>query len=185
MKHFHFRNGLMMVLLTLLAAGSLYSQYMIKSSVFASGGGQAIGSNARIKGTVGQTLIGPAEGTGQSGSALAGFWYTEQSFTSAVEAGNQNLPAEFRLEQNYPNPFNPTTTIVFCLPKTSQVHLEIYNVSGERICPLIQGRTYEAGRWEATWDGRDSRGNPVSSGFYIYRITAGEFTRTRKMALIK
>jgi hypothetical protein len=95
------------------------------------------------------------------------------------------IPQQYELSQNYPNPFNPTTTIAFGLPEQAQVVLEVYNVLGQRVRTLVGGDTYQAGYYQVVWDGRDQFGNSVSSGLYIYRLTAGEFNELRKMVFIK
>ncbi len=96
-----------------------------------------------------------------------------------VEDGLE-IPKEYSLSQNYPNPFNPTTTIRFGLPKESAVTLMIYNVLGEQVATLINNETLNAG--EYNYEFNASR---LASGTYIYRITAGEFSQTKKMILIK
>jgi len=94
------------------------------------------------------------------------------------------LPQEYSLSQNYPNPFNPTTMIHFELPRASEVRIEIFNLLGQRIHTLVEG-TKPAGRYDVTWDGKNEQGVPLSSGIYIYRLTAGEYQRTLKMILLK
>jgi len=90
----------------------------------------------------------------------------------------------FMLAQNYPNPFNPSTTISYSLPKTDHVRLSIYNLRGEKITTLLNGQT-SAGHYKVTWDGKDTAGNRVSSGIYLYRLEAGSFVQTRKMLFVQ
>ena len=97
----------------------------------------------------------------------------------------RGVPTVFRLEQNYPNPFNPSTTIDFSIPEQVQVTLEIYNVLGQRVATLVSGEMYDPGHYNVVWDGRNQAGNPVSSGMYIYRIQAGDFTDVKKMMFLK
>lgn len=94
------------------------------------------------------------------------------------------LPEEFSLGQNYPNPFNPTTTIEFELPRQAQARLEIFNLLGERILTLLDGIS-TAGKHRAVWNGKDAEGNSVASGLYLYRLTTGETTLSRKMMLLR
>jgi flagellar hook assembly protein FlgD len=98
--------------------------------------------------------------------------------------GDGQVPGTYQLHPNYPNPFNPTTTIRYDLPAAQDVKIVIYNVRGERVRVLVD-RHQAPGRHEAAWDGRNSRGESVASGVYLYRIVAGEFVRTRKMTLLK
>jgi hypothetical protein len=89
-------------------------------------------------------------------------------------------PLEYRLEQNYPNPFNPSTTIRYILPTASSVTLSVYNVLGEEVTTLVSNERKEPGEFHAEWNAGN---NP--SGVYFYRITAGSFTETKKLVLIK
>ena len=110
--------------------------------------------------------------------------FTTYDITSVRELAD-NIPDKFNLEQNYPNPFNPATTIRFALPKAATVQLEIYNMLGQRVATLINGEHYTAGTYEAIWDARDDTGNEVSSGLYIYRISAGEYMNVKRMVFMK
>ncbi|MCH7549158.1 MAG: T9SS type A sorting domain-containing protein, partial [Candidatus Krumholzibacteriota bacterium] len=88
------------------------------------------------------------------------------------------------LAQNYPNPFNPSTTISFTLPGATHVNLVVVDAQGKIVTTLMDG-TLVAGPQEVQWNGRDARGNAVSSGVYFYRLQAGKRVQTRKMVLIK
>ncbi len=94
-------------------------------------------------------------------------------------AGGVDLPTSYSLSQNYPNPFNPTTDIQFDVPKASNVKLSVYNVLGQEVVTLVDEKM-AAGSYVADWDASNA-----SSGVYFYRITAGEFSQTRKMVLMK
>jgi len=95
------------------------------------------------------------------------------------------IPArELVLEQNHPNPFNPTTTIRLYLPTRVDVSLEVFDVRGRLVRRLARGN-YDAGAHVVEWDGRDERGAPAASGMYVYRLTAGKQTASRKMMLLK
>ena len=97
---------------------------------------------------------------------------------------SSTLPKDFVLYQNYPNPFNPETTIEFYLPHIAEVYLDIFNVLGQKIRTLFDGRKL-AGLNEVQWDGRDETGMEVSSGVYICRLKAGDFIQSKKMLLIR
>jgi len=90
------------------------------------------------------------------------------------------IPANYSLSQNYPNPFNPSTTIRFALPKTSNVTLKVYNMSGQEVSTLLSNSTVQAGTSEFKFDA-----SKLSSGVYFYSLTAGNFRETKKMVLIK
>lgn len=94
------------------------------------------------------------------------------------------LPIAFSLEQNYPNPFNPTTSIEFNLPKSSYVSLTVFNILGQKVVELVNS-SLSAGNKRVEWDGTDTNGRTLESGVYFYKITASEFSMTRKMMLLK
>ncbi len=122
-------------------------------------------------------------------AGVPGFLTTAAGSTTVYIAGPPTgvtataLPG-FALEQNSPNPFNPNTTIRFTLPERSTVDLTIYDVGGRRVVTLVR-QTKTAGRHSVDWNGRDNRGDEVSSGVYFYRLSAGSKTQTRKMVLLK
>jgi FlgD Ig-like domain len=94
------------------------------------------------------------------------------------------LPTEFALEGNYPNPFNPTTTIRFALPEAALVRLSVYDMLGREVARVFDSEL-PAGRHEATWNGRTDAGTTVSSGAYLLRMSAGEFSATMRMVVVK
>ncbi|MBN2287840.1 MAG: T9SS type A sorting domain-containing protein [Candidatus Glassbacteria bacterium] len=101
----------------------------------------------------------------------------------------ERLPraGRFTLYQNVPNPFNPSTTISFDLEAGAgplQVLLEVYDLRGRRVAEIFSG-PLEGVSHSFVWDGTDSRGRPVSSGVYLYRLNAGTSSAVRKMVLIK
>ena len=108
------------------------------------------------------------------------------NFVITLVSKDQNvIPTEFALAQNYPNPFNPSTNIRFDLPKAVSVTLEIYTILGVRTRSLVRGEALNAGRYTAAWDGRDEGGTSVSSGVYVYRISAGDYHASKKMTLVR
>jgi len=90
----------------------------------------------------------------------------------------------FGLEQNVPNPFNPTTTIRFSVASDTRVRLIVYDVAGRRVRTLVD-ENRKADVYKLVWDGHNDAGQPVATGVYFYRMTAGKFTQTRKMLLLK
>jgi len=91
----------------------------------------------------------------------------------------KEIPKEFALYQNYPNPFNPVTTIEFDIPRESEVLFEIFNLMGEMVLKLVNGKL-EAGRYKVKVDFGD-----MPSGVYFYRLRAGGFVSVKKMVLVK
>ena len=94
------------------------------------------------------------------------------------------LPESYALAQNYPNPFNPGTWLSFSLPHRSDVTLTLYDPLGRQITVLSRGQL-EAGTHAVRWEGTDAGGKRVASGTYFYRLTAGTYTETRKMMLLR
>jgi hypothetical protein len=98
------------------------------------------------------------------------------------EAGN--APDRFALQANYPNPFNPSTTIQFALPEASSVQIFIYDVLGREVRRLLDA-PFARGTYAVTWDGADESGARSPSGVYVYRLTAGSFSASRKMLVVR
>lgn len=98
---------------------------------------------------------------------------------TGVEGEKGRLPEEFTLSQNYPNPFNPTTVIRYDVPRTGLVTLKVYDVLGREVKTLVN-RIEKPGAHEVRFDGAG-----LSSGVYFYRLSAGSFSRTIKMMLLK
>lgn len=83
------------------------------------------------------------------------------------------------LSQNYPNPFNPTTNISYSIPQLVNVTLKVYDLLGREVVELVNGEK-NPGKYEVIFDGSN-----LSSGIYFYRLTAGSFSQTKKLLLIK
>jgi hypothetical protein len=98
---------------------------------------------------------------------------------TAVRPTDEVVPGVFSLSQNYPNPFNPNTEIEYNLPKNSFVTLKVYNSIGQVVATLVNTEM-PAGKYTSTFDGAR-----VASGVYFYTMTAGNFTQTNKMILMK
>ena len=90
-----------------------------------------------------------------------------------------NLPTRFDLSQNYPNPFNPTTTIKYQIPEETFVGIKVYNLLGSEVTTLVnEMRT--VGTYEVKFNA-----SQLTSGIYIYKIQAGQFSQMKKMVLVK
>ncbi len=94
------------------------------------------------------------------------------------------VPEGFELGDCSPNPFNPETNISYTIPKACHVTLHVYNIIGQKVATLVDTHQ-DAGTYTVTWDSRGTQGNQVSSGLYLYSITAGEFAQAKKMILMK
>lgn len=104
----------------------------------------------------------------------------EEGITSAETV----TPSRARLDQNYPNPFNPVTTISYYLPSSGMVSLKVFDPSGKAIATLVD-RHEEAGEKRVTWNGMNSKGEPVASGVYFFRLEAGAQTIVKKTVLLR
>jgi flagellar hook assembly protein FlgD len=91
---------------------------------------------------------------------------------------------EFGLSQNYPNPFNPTTSIKFAVPELGNVRIAIYDMLGQEVRTLVSEQM-DRGTRIVEWNGLDNNSVQVTSGMYIYRMTAGDFIQSHKMMLLK
>ena len=100
-------------------------------------------------------------------------------FMTLVKAEMVEVPVEYSLAQNYPNPFNPVTTIEYTLPQIAKVKVEVYNLLGQVVEVLVDSEQ-DAGLQSVQWDA-----SGATSGVYFYRLTAGEFTATKRMVLMK
>lgn len=105
------------------------------------------------------------------------------NYTNTVEAVAA-LPTTFALSQNYPNPFNPVTNISYQVPAKTHITLTVFNSVGQKIKTLTD-EVKEAGYYNITWDGKDSRNTGVAAGIYFYRIQGGDFISTKKMIYLK
>ncbi len=96
-----------------------------------------------------------------------------------VDVQNPALPVEFLLKQNYPNPFNPVTTIAFQLPRSCKMTISIFNLSGQIVAEIFDGRK-PAGYHAVNWNSSD-----YPSGTYFIRMMADDFVQTRKCVFLK
>lgn len=91
----------------------------------------------------------------------------------------QDTPDSYNLSQNYPNPFNPSTIIRYQLPSNENIRLEVFDLLGRKVSTLVNERQ-SAGHYSVTFDA-----SHLASGFYIYRLRAGDFIQSKKLFLVK
>jgi photosystem II stability/assembly factor-like uncharacterized protein len=116
------------------------------------------------------------------GSLIAGTYRGSvyKSIQTVSAAGrDRQVPLAMQLGQNFPNPFNPTTAIRYRLDARSYVTLVVYNVLGQKVASLVDG-VQEPGDRSVEW-----KAGSLPSGVYFYRLTAGSFTQTKKMLLVR
>jgi hypothetical protein len=111
-------------------------------------------------------------------------YYNTWNFTTHTRVvtdveNNWSVPMAYELSQNYPNPFNPSTTIQFSLPTQDVVTLKIFNVLGQEVMTLLSEKM-GAGKHVVKFDA-----SKLTSGVYLYQVSAGKFVETKKMILLK
>jgi len=94
-------------------------------------------------------------------------------------------PYQFTVSQNYPNPFNSQTIISYSLNKEAIVSLHIYSIMGHLIMPLVNKETQNVGEHKYTWEGRDVKGQIVSTGIYFYELYVDQTRESKAMILLK
>lgn len=103
---------------------------------------------------------------------------------TGIDIPGSAIPAQMVLIGNYPNPFNPETVIRYGLNDRARVMLQIYNSLGQSVRTLVN-ETQSAGYQAMRWDGKNDYGDPLPSGIYFYRLTAGGYTAAKKMLLVR
>ncbi len=105
--------------------------------------------------------------------------YSAEFTYNPMSVNNFTKVKNFILYQNYPNPFNPKTTILYSIPKESLVTIKVYDVLGREIETLVNERK-PRGNYSI-----DFNSSKLPSGIYFYRLTAGSYTSTKKMVILK
>jgi len=101
------------------------------------------------------------------------------NLSSTVEVKWESKPENYSLSQNYPNPFNPSTKIKYQVPEAGWVTLKVYNVLGNEIATLVNDKK-NAGNYDVEFSAKN-----LSSGVYIYKLTCGSYSSTKRMILLK
>ena len=196
------RDGVVSILDLILVAQQLGKRVSAGSAVDVNGDGVvSILDLIRVAQGIAGSPAAPSVGTESAAAATIEAWIAqarlEDDGSPAFKQGIENLqallasliPEETALLHNYPNPFNPETWIPYQLAAPAEVTLTIYDMNGQVVRRLALGHQAAGmyrNRSRATyWDGRNHLGESVASGLYFYTLTAGEFTATRKMLILK
>lgn len=141
----------------------------LPKQVLSSGAIASSNGSQSMLGTIGQPVIG-IESNSASKLQL-GFWASVMQNISGIEleGNSRTRPTEFMLH-NYPNPFSQSTMISYMLPQSSEVRIEIYDALGKFVRHLIAAQQ-ASGKHFTLWDGNDSEGNRVPSGYYFCTIS--------------
>jgi photosystem II stability/assembly factor-like uncharacterized protein len=113
--------------------------------------------------------------TGKNGEVIK----TTNGGSVFVSQISSTVPDKFSLSQNYPNPFNPTTNIKFQVKYSNVVKLVVFDMLGKEVATLVNEKL-APGTYEATFNGSN-----LTSGVYFYKLSAGDYSETKKMLLIK
>ena len=108
--------------------------------------------------------------------------WTNTALVASVDPGV--VAEKFELKGNYPNPFNPTTKIRFSNDRSSNVKVTIYSLKGEKVATLMNKKV-NAGTYDVTWNGKNSKGKIVPTGMYLYNVESDQRTLQGKMLFLK
>ncbi|MCG9128088.1 T9SS type A sorting domain-containing protein [Candidatus Poribacteria bacterium] len=136
------------------------------------------------------TVTGKYKGTNDSRKANGAPTLTPEIDTLSLYWEDlSQVPFKNQLLPNYPNPFNPETWIPYQLSEPAEVQISIYSSDGTLVRTISMGYQasglYQNRNRAAYWNGENEWGESVASGLYFYTLTAGEFTETKKMLILK
>lgn len=106
------------------------------------------------------------------------------SYSTSSNGRDSEIPKEYKVDDAYPNPFNHYTNIYYELPVRSNVSLSILNIQG-RIIQTLVSKTQATGNYEAQWNGTDNAGKLVSTGVYLARFQAGDYSKVIKLVYLR
>ena len=196
------RDGRVSILDLILVAQQLGKRVSAGTAVDVNGDGVvSILDLIRVAQGIAGSSAAPPVGTEGVDAATIEAWIAqarlEDDSSLAFKQGIENLekllasliPEETALLTNYPNPFNPETWIPYQLAESAEVTLTIYDINGQLVRRLAMGHQaagmYQSRSRAAYWDGRNQLGESVANGLYFYTLTAGEFTATQRMVILK
>ncbi len=134
--------------------------------------------------------LNPTDDTDRNTLHANGYTLLENYLNSLVDSNSTNIenkivqPSDFAVKKNFPNPFNPNTTLFFSTPEPGVVEMRIYDVTGRLVHDFPQ-EFYLTGSHAVQWNGKDERGQTVSSGIYFCEFKFQTFRRIIKMQLIR
>jgi hypothetical protein len=115
-----------------------------------------------------------------AGTPNASVWRRPLSeIITSVQPPTGQAPVAFSLGQNYPNPFNPTTSITYATPARTFITIKVFDVLGREVATLVNGMR-SPGEYEARWNA-----DGMPSGVYLCRLEADQYTRVRRMLLVR
>jgi hypothetical protein len=174
-------------LLIIICVTFIFSQtYTLKSYCIDDGGvARMTGGNYIMGGSVSQSFIGKVEGGGYT--AYIGYWPPWGSIPGIEEterAFGLGQSVVFSLRQNYPNPVLSRTLIKYSIASPCKVELELYDITGRQVATLVN-KNQKPGYYQVNWNIRNVSEKQLPNGVYFYRLTAGDWTETKKMVIIR
>lgn len=176
MKNKFLIKSALFTIMLIIFQTQIFSQHVLKNSVFATGGGLIASPNNFSNVVVGQPLSGLS--TNANTVLHSGFLFSAGLLTD-ISDDQLGIPTEFGLSQNYPNPFNPSTTIKYSVPEPAKVRIEIFNTLGQSIATLVN-EELSAGYYTTEYNA-----SRLASGVYIYRMISNDYVETKKLMLLK
>jgi hypothetical protein len=169
-------------------AGHPYYDVVLQYAMLADRGSSSVGfqQNSTVgcqllqDGAYASTVVSPLK----AGRAIRITRTPEVTGVSGGPGAPLGNPTAFSLGAAWPNPVRGSTTISFGLPKESQVRVEVYNITGQRVKSLVNGKL-GAGYHRVSWKGQSDSGQKVAAGIYLVRMVTPEFTGTRKMTVLR
>ena len=134
---------------------------------------------AELRSILGLTLDGNENGVEEGSPTDDSTWIFTIKQPTSIDGHSDEKVTSYQLNQNYPNPFNPSTTISYSLADAQFVTLKLYNMLGEEVMTVVN-QNQNTGKYSVTVDASN-----LTSGIYIYKLTAGAFVQSRKMILLR
>lgn len=134
---------------------------------------------AELRSILGLTLDGNENGVEEGSPTDDYTWIFTIKQPTSIDGHSDEKVTSYQLNQNYPNPFNPSTTISYSLADAQFVTLKLYNMLGEEVMTVVN-QNQNTGKYSVTVDASN-----LTSGIYIYKLTAGAFVQSRKMILLR
>jgi hypothetical protein len=163
-------------LVALLLPSTGHGEGTLAVSVIASGGGEAMGANHQVTGTLGQAIVGACGGT--DFIVEGGFWVPALWVAADVESSISDLPRKYELRVATSNPSRSGVSLLLALPKAAKVSLKLYDITGREVRTLVDAECPPGYHRAAL--------GPASlpSGVYFCCMSAGEFRASKKLLLL-
>ncbi len=140
-------------------------------------------STSESSGLTAFKILGESFEANYSFESEIGYGYSIDN-TASMSDNDLMIPKKILLHQNYPNPFNPITKIIYDLPKSSKVVLEVKDVKGGHVKTLINDYVQKGSQY-VYWDAKNKNGEKIPSGVYFYTLKTEEYFQTKKMIFLK